>query len=576
MQKQPLVLSRLALFSLALVPALVLAQVAPDAGSLLRDQQAVPATPQTLPRERQPLPAPLPDSGQRVLLKQVVFKGFEGLATEAELQALVAPALNQSLGFNGLQHLTELVTQHLKEKGWFLAFAYLPEQDVSQGVLSILIEPGQIDQLHYESTTGDLPLSTRQINRTLNLRNDQDAALRAQRLERGLLLLNDLPGVSARSNLEQGRDPGTTSVRVLLDATPRYTASVWADNHGNRFTGAGRLNALGSINNLSGRGDQLNLQATLASGQHYTRLGYTAPLGHSGLTGEAALSHLGYELGKALESSRLQGSALNASAALRYPLIRSRLNNLHVQGAYDYKALDDDAAGSRIRERTLHNLTLSLQGDAYDRWQGGGLSNYSLGLTFGSLDRGNAADLFNDQNSFKTDGGFSKINFSVLRLQKLTEDFSLLASLRGQLALNNLDSSEQFSLGGAYGVRAYPTGESSGDSGWLLTLEGRYDWQQYRPFGATIQFSAFHDAGGVTLSKDGYNGYVPPNKNETNSHTLMGVGIGAALVKARQWNLRTSLAFKLKDEADDRSLAGKDADNQSRDVRLWLQGIAWF
>ena len=45
--------------------------------------------------------------------------------------------------------------------------------------------------------------------------------------------------------------------------------------------------------------------------------------------------------------------------------------------------------------------------------------------------------------------------------------------MRGQLAFDNLDSSEKMELGGAYGVRAYPEGEAYGDQGYVATLEAR-------------------------------------------------------------------------------------------------------
>ena len=45
--------------------------------------------------------------------------------------------------------------------------------------------------------------------------------------------------------------------------------------------------------------------------------------------------------------------------------------------------------------------------------------------------------------------------------------------MRGQLAFDNLDSSEKMELGGAYGVRAYPEGEAFGDEGYIATAEAR-------------------------------------------------------------------------------------------------------
>ena len=75
-------------------------------------------------------------------------------------------------------------------------------------------------------------------------------------LERGLLLLNDLPGISAQAKLDPGSEPGTTRLSVDVTEGPLISGSAWADNFGNRYTGAERLNAQVNWNNPSGAGDQ--------------------------------------------------------------------------------------------------------------------------------------------------------------------------------------------------------------------------------------------------------------------------------------------------------------------------------
>ena len=552
----------------------VYAQTQPDAGTLLRDMPQTPAEIQTVP-DRHRLPPPLPDTGTTIELQRVEFEGFEGMASEAELQALVADAIGQSLGFNGLQHLADRVTQHLKDKGYFLAFAYLPEQDISDGVLRILVQPGRVagtGQWIRARDRGEdvrIPLTDRRINNTLNhfLRPGDDTPVHTLRMERGLLLINDLSGISAQANLERGSVPGTTNVRVRLQETPRYTGNVWADNYGNRYTGEARLNALGNVNNATGMGDQLTGMVSLTEWMRFVRLGYTSPIGYTGLTGELAASYMTYELGKELKSLDYEGQATTFSARLRYPLIRSRLNNLYVQGGYEHKDLEDEQNRVTIRERTFHNLDLGLEGDRLDQFLGGGLMNYGLSLTW--------ADLSHEQNA-DLDGPFSKLNFNFSRLQKLTDRTSLLLRTTGQFAFDNLDSSEQFSVGGPNSVRAYPGGEISGDHGWQATVEARYDVPGFQLGGADLQLNAFYDAGGVTLDREDSSNAANINTNATNTPVIMGAGFGASLTRAQHFSLRTSVAFKLNDEVEDRRFGDRDADGKSRDPRLWIQAMLWF
>ena len=567
-----------------LAPGLLVAQT-PDAGSLLRDIETQDRGIDRLPSTGSQLPPAMPDTGATVQLRSIRFQGHEGMATENELQTLVGEEIGRQLGFNGLQHIADRVTEYLKNKGYFLAYAYLPEQDISEGDLLILIQPGRIEgegRWQRNPTAGQgINLSSDRIFNTLNhsLRADSDGIVRANQMERGLLIFNDLAGVSARSNLEAGSEPGTTRVSVNFTATPRYTGNAWVDNYGNRYTGTWRANAMGNINNLSGMGDQLNAMVSKTSDLTYARMGYNTPVGYSGLTFNAGLSYMQYELGKELRSSDLSGEAMTANAGLRYPIIRTRQNNLYVTGNLDYKLLEDKQGTVQLRDRKYTNLTLGLNGDKLDQWQGGGLTNYGVSFTSGDLDRkGNSGDYDQDQATAKTHGAFTKANLNAARLQKLAASTSLLMSASGQYTENNLDSAEKFALGGPNGVRAYPGGEASGDQGYILTLEGRYDLPGLVVWGGNIQLNAFIDHGSITLQADKWATYDPKNVNTNgqNSYSMTGAGIGFNWSQAQKFSVRASYAHKINDSVDDRSTSGRDSENQKNDGRFWLQAMAWF
>ena len=66
-------------------------------------------------------------------------------------------------------------------------------------------------------------------------------------------------------------------------------------------------------------------------------------------------------------------------------------------------------------------------------------------------------------------------SIQILIISKvLGHTVNLHINLHSQLASKDLDGSEQFSLGGADGIRAYPQGEASGSSGYQATAELRY------------------------------------------------------------------------------------------------------
>ena len=92
---------------------------------------------------------------------------------------------------------------------------------------------------------------------------------------------------------------------------------------------------------------------------------------------------------------------------------------------------------------------------------------------------------------------------SVARLQNIAGPLALYGAVRGQVAFDNLDSSEKMELGGAYGVRAYPEGEAYGDEGYLATVEARLTLPPVATHvPGQFQLIGFVDAGEVRFAHD--------------------------------------------------------------------------
>lgn len=71
-------------------------------------------------------------------------------------------------------------------------------------------------------------------------------------------------------------------------------------------------------------------------------------------------------------------------------------------------------------------------------------------------------------------GSYSKLSLDMARVQNLPGTFSGYLRLATQHSGDVLDSSERMSAGGPNGVRAFPSGEASGDRGLLAQVELRY------------------------------------------------------------------------------------------------------
>jgi hemolysin activation/secretion protein len=247
----------------------------------------------------------------------------------------------------------------------------------------------------------------------------------------------------------------------------------------------------------------------------------------------------------------------------RYPVIRSRDDNLYLQLAYDAKKFRDvvDSAPS-VTDKKARVLTGSLVGDHSDNLFGGGQTSYGLSLSAGRIDIQTPEALAADAASARSNGSFSKLAFNAGRSQALGGPFSMFAGISGQIASKNLDVSEKMELGGMNAVRAYPEGEAYADEGYLLTIEGRMllpNFSDRMP--GRVQLVAFVDAGSVRTNKN-------PWTVGDNRRTLSGAGVGAVWSDPGNFMLRAYYARKLGNE--------KATSAPDKSGRFWIQGVKYF
>jgi hemolysin activation/secretion protein len=243
-------------------------------------------------------------------------------------------------------------------------------------------------------------------------------------------------------------------------------------------------------------------------------------------------------------------------------VLRSAARNLLASVNLDAREYRDEASGTQTDRKTVHAATFAVNGDATDDLGGaGGFTLWGVFAVAARIDlAGDAASQAADQAGPRTEGGYGKFGFNLARLQHLDDRTALWAALSGQLATRNLDSSEKFALGGAYGVRAYPALEAQGDSGWLGTLEIRRDLRaEWQAFG-------FVDAGGVQRHHDA--GY--PGASTQNRVHLAGAGFGLNWARPGDFNLRATIARRLGSNPLANPVTGADTDGSHETLRLWL------
>jgi hemolysin activation/secretion protein len=485
----------------------------PDAGSVIRSNQLTSPA-QAAPTGQSILPVPLADETllkdtTPVAIQRFVFSG-NTVYDSAALSALLADTTKGSNPLNVYAQALRRITELYRSNGYVLARAYLPAQKIENNTLHIQVLEGQLAAVNLRNS-GHLKDSFLQAA----LQGiPVGAPARQDQIDQALLLLTDLPGANMKAQLAPGNASGQTQLDVVMNTAPLVSGRIELDNYGSVYTGRTRVGGEVNFNAPFGLGEQISLRL-LASDEKlsYGRLGITMPLGSTALIGGLSVSRTSYTLGNTFASLDATGTADSLEANLRYAVIRSPERSLFVQGGQEHKKLHDkvNATATQI-DKNADVTYVGLQFYNRDQWMTGGVTTVGVRGNFGRLGL-DSATLAVDSAGAKTNGHYSVYRIDLSRQQRLTNTWTLDAKLNTQFASKNLDSSEKMVLGGATGVRAYPSGEGSGDEGWLTNFELAY------AMSPMLTPSVFYDHGRTRTNK---NEFLPGG----NDRRLAGFGLG--------------------------------------------------
>jgi hemolysin activation/secretion protein len=535
------------------------AQQAPDAGSLLREVERVegekamsPQAPESLPGSESREDA-TPGQGPAITLSGFRFEG-NTVVTDSEMRNALMPELGKPLRLAELNALGRKIRELYQERG-YLARVTLPEQDLADGILRMVIQESRLGAVVVEGIENTRVRSS-VVAGTVGHGQEEGALLRMDQLQRAASIAANIPGVKTRVILRGGQAVGSTDLVVPVEPLPFLSGTVTVDNHG--ANSSGEVRGLISLNMASpaGIGDQLGFVGLVSEGNRYAGFDYSVPVGYSGLRIGGNASVLDYDLVGNFEDLDGLGDAIVIGTSLTYPVIREAKTSLLFSARLQHRSYYNELRGIETSDKSATALTLGASFSKTDSMYMGGRTFFSGRLIAGDLDlSGNAFNELQDSLDGETAGSYQKFEFSVGRLQRVAEKTTLLMSLNGQLATKNLDSSETISLGGPNGVRAYPVLETTGDDGFSGTLE------LVQEVSNGLEVHAFYDAGSVTRRSTLRSG--------SDSSFIHGAGLGAAYSLPEAFRANLSVSRRIGDNPDANPLDGTDSDGSLKDWRIW-------
>lgn len=560
-------------FIFFLIPSVAFSQITPDAGKVLKqelDRDKRNEIPKKIPKNliEKDKKKEIQPSDVKIEVNSFKLDGDIKAVTTQELQNLLLDLINKSLTFSQIQLAADRITNYYNEKGFFLAQAIIPKQEIQNGIVVILVNEGKLDSKEpYKINKKDLRISEDKVKAYLDESLKEN--LLKDSIERGLLNIRDNPGVVANINLEPGSEPGSTKIILDIKEGPLMQGGLAFDNYGNRYTGDLRASISVDVNDPSTIGDHINIIGTKAieGDLDLKKISYDLPIGFSGLRAGTSYSVVNFKIGKELTTNPLStGKAEDINLNLKYPIYRSVSKTLMTNINYDKKYLYNTTTGSVTSDKEVDNYTFGITAQQIDSFFGGGFTQLNYNFTHGDLDLSKvASSLTSDQSAtgYKTNGAFNKQNIQLSRIQQVTEKININLIADAQFASKNLDSSEKMSLGGPSGVRAYPVGEASGDEGYKYSADVKYNFAN-NTFIGDLSGSVFYDYGKIKQYKD--TGITSVNNN---NYSLSGYGVSLDSVSYNVFSSKLVWAHT-NGSNPGASALGLDSDGKKDRNRFWI------
>ena len=550
----------------ALPQAPVLPPAATPGGALPKLDQRTPEPfvyPETvLPTEEPAAPAaPAEADAPRMLVRGFRVRGVVereelGITQQAveqlvveEARKLIAAETEQGFTLVMFENLTRAISGFYRGRGFFLARAYVPEQKVNDGIVSINIVEGFLDQVVFKNN--DL-YSDEQLD---DLFDDLiGEAVFLDDIERVIFIANDFPGLGASALFGPGLKPGSAAIQVSTSEDPSNGFVSW-DNYGSFYTGEQRLRLNYVRHNLLGNADRIDMNAMYnldPQNGTYFDINYGQPILNYDFNAGGGFIWNSFDVGGELEDLKINGETTIVNGHLTYFYKRER--DERMSATVDLALKESESLVINTTDSRDKLTVLSLQG-LYQgtSWSSGGnyqqlAATLSIGLDefLGSMDSDG------DEMSGRTGGSgdfaggdFTKWNIDYLHVKQLANLQSLTFKFSAQITSDLLTSLEQFALGGPDTVRAYPVGEALVDEVVLMNLEWRARASRQTPlnFLNGLQYLAFFDYADGSLND--------PLNNEVDEVKFYDFGFGLEIEPYRKYRASITYAFDLGDEPSD-------------------------
>lgn len=473
----------------------------------------------------------------------------------AEIAELFTHLLNRTVTLKDILAVTERITQRYQNDGYALSYAYLPQQNILSGEVTVVLVEGYVSQHEMQGDIGPVADRIKAMAQPML----RERPLTKATFDRYTSLMSQIPGVSLVANVAP---PKTTDGAVTLVTEARRrafdgTASIQKDKGDDLQVVASAIS-----NSQTAVGEQVAVTTLLPPGkdhERYLRLDYSQYVSNNGTRLQTYVS--GYKSEPTNSLIRIQSNAAfdyssrknnRASIGVSHPFQIS--SQQIVTGVARVYGVDDerkyDLLATTPQPRVIKDAlkqsskvrALALEGD-WRQAQQKQMRVLSAGVYQGmnTLGAKSELELVGTKIKDRTDLDFTRVRLSGLQSNNYADALQGVASGAVYWSRDTLPESEQVIFGDRNFARGYPSDQAYGDKGWGAGYELGYSIKLDEKWLRLVQPYAALDA-----ARSWY------NLSESGSASdLSSAALGVRLADKKFYNLGLEVARPMGDKAID-------------------------
>ena len=427
--------------------------------------------------------------------------------------------IGKTVNFIDLNNIVKLINRVYEDLGYLTTKAYLPPQDIKDGLVEIRVVEGKRGNL---SVKDNKYFSTPSVEKYFHTYRGQ--VLDMGKIEKDVMRLNESKDLNVSSVLSPGDDPETVDVTLKAKESFPYHVSIGTDNQGSRLTGTYRRLVDLSTSNLTGNEDSLTFNGAYTDLSQGDYLSYQAPIGTYGTKAGLDAGYFQGKLGAEYKHDDITNYTEFYNPNASFELYQSADTQVNFRSGMQIKHINKKQAKVVV---TDENLRLPYYALDITRVDSMGQTSFSPEVSFSAPGFLGASRKDNDLSSrLGVDGYFAKYDQYLSRIQNMPWGSDIEIRSQFQFSTRTLPTSEQLQLGGESSVRGYPEGDYLVDDGGDMETEWYFPsyfipatWQT---FGTSLRNDlepfVFYDMGGGKL--------IRVNLGEHREEFLSGAGAG--------------------------------------------------